>query len=124
MPIDPPLLDRIISNDPALDAFDLSRQGLNDDDIILLVNALAKNDYIQSLDVSFNHIGSAGARVLAANTSLQSLNLCGNHIGAEGAIALAGNTNLRSLKLRGNGIGVKGVIALAGNTSLQSLNLR
>jgi Ran GTPase-activating protein (RanGAP) involved in mRNA processing and transport len=123
MPIDKGLLERIRVNDSTLKILDLSSQKLNAQGIRQLVNALASNTTLTSLDVGNNQIGDEGAKALAANATLTSLDVWSNQIGDEGAKALATNATLASLKVRYNQIGDEGAKALAANATLTSLNI-
>ena len=88
---------------------------------------------LQSLDLSGNAIGSAGAAVLAATESLRGLGALilrsdeldwRDRISAEGAEALAGSptlNRLRTLDLSGHLIGEGGVAALAETPAMHAL---
>ena len=101
----------------------LSSRNLRADDMPDMCSFLNMHPEIVSLDVSYNHIGDAGAKALAGNTSLTSLDVYFNDIGPAGAKALAGNTSLTSLDMRSNHLGDDGAKALTSNTSLTSLNV-
>lgn len=85
--------------------------------------------------VTLQCIGDAGAKAfgsaLSKNDSLQVLVLSGNHVGASGCKALAAglakNTGLKELYLDNNSIGIEGLLALLQaletNTTLQILSL-
>ena len=100
-----------------------------------LCTALKCYTYLQTLDLSYNSIGSDGAVALVEGlkfcTNLQTLNLSANSIGSDGVVALAEGlnscTNLQTLNLSGNSIGSDGAVALAEGlkfcTNLQTLNL-
>ncbi len=96
-----------IENNSYSDDLDLSRQGINDDQVEALVKALSKNKNVQTLSLEENEISDRGAIALA-NTLLQP-------------------APLRSLNLRVNDIGNIGIAALAKalekNTTLEYLNL-
>src|SRR6185312_1087633 len=104
-------------------------------DAITLIDVLESNPSVNSLILSYNQIGDAGATALAkaleSNSSLISLDLGSNQIGDAGATALAkaleSNSSLTSLNLWSNQIGHAGATALAkaleSNFSLTSLNL-
>jgi uncharacterized protein (TIGR02996 family) len=88
-----------------------------------------RRGFLDSLDLSFNNIGGAGARALAASPTLAGLTtliLSGNGIGPAGARALAASPNLSgltTLNLSGNGIGDGdgGAEALAASERLTRL---
>ena len=128
-------------------SLDLSSNELIDADIILLLEALAANNSIRSLDLndndfssrvvgnllenqwiselnlSINSIGDDAAKALALNNRLTSLDLCNSNIGNEGAKVLALNKTLSSLDLSFNKITDEGVSALALNNTFISLAL-
>lgn len=83
----------------------------NDQDAI----AFANNKSLTYLDMSFNSIGSIGAKELAKNTFIKRLNIYGNKIDDEGAIAFSKNTTLDYLEIRSNLITEVGKKALAEN---------
>jgi hypothetical protein len=121
--IDAAVFTRLKSNDPSLTALDLSRRKLQDSDIHALLQALAQNTCLTTLNVNGNQIGAEGAKALAQNTRLTTLDVGGNQIGDEGAKTLAQNTRLTTLTLWGNAIGAEGAKALAQNTRLRTLTL-
>ncbi|XP_055884052.1 leucine-rich repeat-containing protein 74B-like isoform X1 [Biomphalaria glabrata] len=100
-----------------------------------LALALQVNTFIQTLDLTDNHIDSIGAQHLAhmlkENQTLVSLNLSNNNIGSEGLAAICDmlelNTTLKDLSLAGNHLGDKDgylfIDPLKNNTSLTGLNL-
>ena len=100
-----------------------------------LCTALKCCTYLQTLDLSWNRIGSDDAVALAEGlkycTNLQTLDLSGNSIGSVGAVALAEGlkccTNLQTLDLSASSIGSDGAVALAEGlkccTNLQTLDL-
>jgi len=60
-----------------------------------VANALAQNESLLVLDLSFNQLGHEGVKTLVqrglvANTRLTRLSLAGNHLGAKGVEAIAG----------------------------------
>ncbi|PZM85574.1 MAG: hypothetical protein DLD55_06515 [candidate division SR1 bacterium] len=79
----------------------------------------------ETLDLSYNNIGAAGAKSLAEHWELKegvSLDLGSNKIGAEGAKSLAEHWELKegvSLNLRNNNIGDEGAKALAEHWELK-----
>jgi Ran GTPase-activating protein (RanGAP) involved in mRNA processing and transport len=103
--IDAGVFTRLKDNDSSLSELDLSDQKLHDSDIQALLQALAQNTCLTTLNVSGNQIGAEGAKVLAQNTRLTTLNVERNAIGAEGAKALAQNTVLTTLDVANNQIG-------------------
>lgn len=77
---------------------------LNDDNIILLVNALKSNPHITKIDLSGNNVGDTGAVALSSLKTLEELNIADNRVGLNGAIALATASNLKKLILGPNPI--------------------
>jgi len=76
-------------------------EGLNDEQVTLLVNALKNNPCITEMDLSCNSIGDNGAIALASINNLEELNLYENNIGPIGAKALA-ESALKKLSLEAN----------------------
>jgi Ran GTPase-activating protein (RanGAP) involved in mRNA processing and transport len=107
------------------------------------MHALADSGFLRNLvdlDLQFNQLGAAGARILAAalhppletgQRRLRSLNLLANELGPEGAGALAtsmvGLASLEDLHLGDNRLGADGVRqleqTLTALSQLRSLNL-
>ncbi len=81
-------------------------------------------DALQSLDLSWNGIGIAGAQWIKLPGGLQHLYLHANSIGDAGAQGLKLPDGLQSLDLSLNGIGDAGAQGLKLPGSLQSLNLQ
>lgn len=103
---------------------DLNSQALTNQDIQeLILPFLDAHPEIKVLNVSHNHIGNEGAKMLAKNLTLTSLNIGNNWIGDPGIRALAENKMFVSLAAYYNSFGEDGVIALAENTTLQKLKL-
>ena len=110
-------------------------EGLGDEDVKALSEAIKANGSLTSLDLHANHIGDEGckavAEALVVNVSLTELVLCGNNIGDAGAFAIAKaleiNGSLTILELGSNKIcdeGAKAIgAALAVNGSLTTLML-
>jgi len=96
---------------------------------------LVTNAALETLDLTGNNIGDAGAEMLAVvlerNTALKELKLESNGIGSEGAAKLATaletNSALTTLDLKDNNIGDDGVsklaTALETNAALATLKL-
>jgi hypothetical protein len=122
--IDAAVFTSLKSNDPSLTALDLSCRKLQDSDIHALLQALAQNTCLTTLNLRDNALGDEGAKALAQNTFLTTLDVRYNQIGAEGAKALAQNTFLTTLDVRFNQIGAEGAKALAQNTFLTTLDVR
>jgi Ran GTPase-activating protein (RanGAP) involved in mRNA processing and transport len=107
---------------PALTTLSLSLNFLGDDAIDYLAPRLLSPCNITHLDLSWNHIGSGGARelskVLEQHTcTITTLNLEGNSLGPEGTVllmaALHNNTTLTHLILATNNFRKDGAKAVA-----------
>jgi len=119
----------------ALEALNISRNGISDAKMHGVVNALYYNKTLQSLDISSNelssHITEDLAHALEYNSYLSLLALGSNSIGDEGAIhlssALKVNKTLASLYLRDNMITNAGAVEIAAalreNTMLRKLDV-
>ena len=115
--------------------FKFSLSKLNTAAITLLVEGMKCCTNLQTLNLSFNSIGSDGAVALSEGlkccTNLQTLDLSFNSIGSDGAVALSEGlkccTNLQTLNLHSNSISSDGAVALAEGlkccTNLQTLDL-
>jgi Leucine-rich repeat (LRR) protein len=103
---------------------------LDDNKVILLVNALKKNPNIKIIDLFCNNIGDTGAVALAEVNTLEEVSLYDNKIEVKGAIALA-NSNLKKLDLSDNFIAYKKTSseitdmtnAFVANKTIAELNL-
>jgi Ran GTPase-activating protein (RanGAP) involved in mRNA processing and transport len=97
---------------------DLSRTGIQDEDIQWLAQALPSSQ-VKSLDLGFNLIGEEAANSLAKyllDSQIQVLNLMGNIIGSKGAQSLGqilNRSRIQSLNLRYNTIDTEGAKELA-----------
>lgn len=89
--------------------------------MILLASALAHNNCLREISLSYNAIGEIGsaslAKALASNSCLQSLDLMHNRIGRDGILPWLGDTMrvnqaLCVLKLSHNAIGDKKVFSI------------
>jgi len=142
-----PQLTTLCGLKPAQTEADLSHQGLNSSDAMLLALDLGRNFVLKELNLDNNNIGgyfddmfywvstpegpAAIADMIKINSTLSSINLSCNGIGAKGAgdlsEALKINASLTSVDLAYNDIGVEGAShlseALKTNASLTSLNL-
>ena len=108
---------------------------LNTAAITLLAEGMKSCTNLQTLDLSYNSIGSDGdvalVKGLKCCTNLQTLDLAVNSIGSDGAVALVEGlkcyTNLQTLSLHSNSIGSESAVALAEGlmccTILHTLNL-
>lgn len=100
---------------------DLSKNRLNDQEVMGLSAILRDDNVIRELDLSENKIGCDGAKGLSAmlmeNTTLTVLKLGQNHVGNEGARALKEalmrNKTLKELYLTDNRISSDGASALS-----------
>uniref|UniRef100_A0A3Q0RRT0 Leucine rich repeat containing 34 n=1 Tax=Amphilophus citrinellus TaxID=61819 RepID=A0A3Q0RRT0_AMPCI len=105
-------------------------QRLGDDDVLALCKCLQNSECVTGLDLRYNSITDGGAEHLAellqGRSSLRCLDLMFNDVQAAGARVL-GNSSLLSLRLSGNKIGRGGGMEVAGmlqeNSTLQELQL-
>jgi hypothetical protein len=101
-----------------------------------VVEALAKNHTIKTLDLTGAGCGNTGAKAVAAilkeNAAIEEVKFNANHISNEGAKAIADavkyNFNLQTIDLGSNEIGAEGAKALAealreNTTALRKLNI-
>jgi PAS domain S-box-containing protein len=146
MPIDTSVLEKIYSNDPTLKNVVVSNQNLNDDDLIILIDALKVNTHIESIDVSGNIISDNGIKILASPdckftsliasdckikdlstllniNRLVSITLASNEITPESIALISVNKVLRYMSLAGNNLKDDEAIVLANTTSITSLIL-
>jgi PAS domain S-box-containing protein len=146
MPLDNALLERITINDAKLTEVDVSYSNLTLTELQALLQALEKNTYVTTLNVSGNPIGDTGAQLLAApalaftslvaneckitdakalaeNTRFTSLMLASNEISGVGLTPFADNKTLKRLSLAGNNLTDQDAEVLANNTGLSSLIL-
>ncbi|ORZ23721.1 hypothetical protein BCR41DRAFT_349030 [Lobosporangium transversale] len=116
--------------------FEMRLRDIRRDDFQELVNSLATNMTLASLDLKHNSIRNEGAfalsEALKTNMKLTTIDLRHNLIGDEGALALSkalkANTTLAVLDLRANPITKEGVLELLGalktSPTLATLGLR
>jgi Ran GTPase-activating protein (RanGAP) involved in mRNA processing and transport len=100
----------------------IAQNDLDADAVEHLVRAILKNKantLLESLDLSFNRLGDAGARHLSTlfkSIDLKELILSGTKVGNDGTVALGralSGSQLRVLNLRENQVGAKGCQAIA-----------
>jgi hypothetical protein len=135
--------DAIKRNEKAIRIMDLSSleiQGslehgkINENDGILIGEALKINSTLTTLNLRFNSLKSKGARIivdaLKLNSTLTELNLSSNYIGEDAiniGYALQLNSTLTTLDLSSNNIGEEGAStigdALKLNSTLTTLDL-
>lgn len=116
------LLNTLIVTDKT--SVNLSRLDIDDDQVIKISETLAKVPHIKEVDLSYNKIGSEGAKVLAANNTLTSLDLSSNVIGDYGAEALLKNETLKKLFIGDNHIHTEALKDLPNNLNLTTLSLQ
>ncbi|KAL8617171.1 hypothetical protein ACOMHN_014341 [Nucella lapillus] len=118
----------------SLRSLDLSGNGLCDRDTKSLCQLIEDAECITELILHHNQLGQCGAALgnaLAENDTITSLNLSWNHIRGAGAVGLARaigkNSTLNRVNFAWNGFGYEGSVALghalATNTTLHLLDL-
>ena len=106
-----------------LQSLDLSSNNVGEAGAMSIAEKLTN---LQSLDLSLNNVGDAGARAIAENlTDLQSLGLFSSNIGTAGARSIAENlTKLHTLYIFNNNVGEAGAQAIAEKlTKLHNVHL-
>ncbi|XP_061165315.1 leucine-rich repeat-containing protein 74A-like [Saccostrea echinata] len=127
-------LTEFLSTSNTLQKLDLSHNDLKDRDANSVCKIIQENESILDLILAHNNLGDSGVAIgiaLAENDILQSLDLSWNHIRVVGAVGLANgvrkNTNLKTLIVAWNGFGFEGSVAtgklLQNNTTLLHLDL-
>nr|KAG5711604.1 hypothetical protein BaRGS_016786 [Batillaria attramentaria] len=117
-----------------LRSLDLSGNGLCDRDVVSICRVIEETDCISELILHHNELGQCGVALgnaIAINDTITSLNLSWNHIRGVGAVGLAKgvgrNSRLTSVNFAWNGFGYEGCAALAQalrqNSTLQVLDL-
>jgi hypothetical protein len=114
------LLRNIEQNIFKKDLLDLSGKKINDEEVLLLVNALKKNTSIKKIKLWANEIGDTGAMLLASIHTVEEMDLAENKISEEGAKVLA-NAHLKKLIISGNPIGDKGIQFFSDSKNLIEL---
>ncbi len=151
MPIDEEQLNLLRANDPSLLSLNLSGEGIDDDDIAVLCEALRPNTRLVELDLSENdefslqslsqlvlvlnqkpcltklnlancQLGDAVGAIINQLIHVKSVDLSVNDLTDAGVSALQATT-LTSLNLDCNEIGDDGAVILAQENSLTHLNL-
>ncbi|XP_078323359.1 uncharacterized protein LOC111123633 isoform X3 [Crassostrea virginica] len=113
---------------------DLSNNELTDRDAQAVCRIIQENESIMELILSHNNLGESGVAIgeaIANNDTMRSLDLSWNHIRVTGAVGLAkgvkNNCQLEKLSVAWNGFGFEGSVAigklLEHNTSLHHLDL-
>jgi len=98
--IDEEFLSKVKMNSPSIKSLDLRDQGLTDDDVFRLCEALKGNTHITALDLSANNITDAGFLALCKVPHLKHLNVSLNSI----SLIQELNNNLKVLDISGNPI--------------------
>lgn len=115
MPIPDYIKNIIIKNDPSVKKISLSNLGIDDADTEELFDLLSKNQYINSINLSYNNICTTLPKSLTQLQNLEELDLSQNNLGDEGVICFSDNYtsfNLKKLNLRENGITDKSINAI------------
>lgn len=105
----------------AREHLDLRNQGLIDEQIPVLCDAIKKNNCIVSLDVSRNSLFSDSAEILAELSQLKKLNIRENYLGDEGFFFLSKAKHLEYLDISSNGITDVGAQGFLDNSQLKTL---
>ena len=100
------ILQDIEKNDPIITEIDLSNAGIFNEDLIKLKNSLLKNNYITSIDLSFNNISSVE---ILSTLNIKKINLNANNVGDKGVEYLLKIPSLEWLTLNKNSLTDLGV---------------
>lgn len=121
----------VIASDETPESF---QRSMEDDDIILLCEALKNNPHIKTLELFLQRIGDEGAKALAQVDTLEDVSICCGILGVPGGVALA-RSKLKALTIEGsyifydqddNKIGAEAIEfieALIENKSIEELKL-
>lgn len=120
-------LAQILQDSPNLKLLDLRMNGIDDDGILGLVDALPYSA-LESLQLDSNHISEGAASALLQSLSrpdvkLKSLSLAKNRLNDLAFVEIGCFANLQHIVLTSNELGDGAVAALATNTIPQSLHL-
>lgn len=118
------MVNLILQMRPDVTSISCSGKGLLDDNVILILEALAKNPNITALDLAHNKFGIGVMEALAVNKTITHLNIMQNNLGDEGAKVISTNSMIIVLNIRNNSVGVKGAEALALNHSIVYMDAR
>lgn len=116
------ILQRIKDNDTTLTEVDLSYSRLFNQDILTLADALKSNNYVKKLNIAGNRAYESGAKALS-KTNIEELNISYNHIGNAGAVHFTTNNKIKALNVSFNFIDDYGAIALSHNDTIQELDV-
>jgi Ran GTPase-activating protein (RanGAP) involved in mRNA processing and transport len=128
------IIASLLAANKSIHEFDYALNNITPIGAAAIAVALEKNQSIQKILLSQDHIGEGAVRLakaLETNTGLQEINLIENGIDDTGAAAFAKalevNKHLKALELQHNMIGAPGGVALANalkkNSTLAELNL-
>lgn len=127
------IIQRLSENNPELKTLEIRYAGLEDDEALLLSNALAVNETLRELDLASNLLGDHGTALIAqgmhTNRALKKIILSSNRIRDAAALGtlLRHNNTVKCLVLCHNQLGNDGAAqlsqGLAHNRSLTSLRL-
>lgn len=100
---------------------DLNKKDIFDNDVPLVRDFLLKNPQINNVCLRYNHLTEEGIKLLAHVSSIKHLDISDNHLGPKGAKIIATTMlQLESLHIGNNNIGMEGTIAI---TQLQEYKL-
>ena len=119
-------LDRIRSNDSDLQEILFPGRGIDDEDIIKIVDSIInyKNHHIRSLYLPDNDIGDKGCKSLSSLRSIDILDISGNNISDIGAIFLSKLSSLQTLDIANNEkVTARGFAALLKSLNVIQLNV-
>jgi hypothetical protein len=111
--VEPYVHERADGAESCLDDKYIEARYLDDEDVVVLAEALKENPAIKKLDLGCNTIGDEGIKALSEVSHLEALDLKGNNITDDGAVLLTRMIQLRTLLVRDNPISEKGIEILS-----------
>ncbi|MES2215596.1 MAG: hypothetical protein V4485_06290 [Pseudomonadota bacterium] len=124
------IVGHIRKNNPASNTLDISHktlnhygtylghEGLNDNDVRDICEALRSNPHITTLYSNSKYLGDEGVRAIAGVKTLNDVSLHSHNISDEGVKALANSPTLGRVSLYSDSISSKGMRALAASNTL------
>ena len=120
MSIDDELLKSLRAGTFNKSILNLKYRELEDEDALLLAEALKNNVHVKTIQLFDNKIGDRGAKALANIPNLEELDLWNNKLTSLGAKYLA-ESKLKRINVSGNEIGDEGIQEFSQNTHLLEL---